>query len=211
MIFLKLIAHRGLRTKEIKENTMMAFQNAINTKEIAGFEFDIRKTIDNAFVVNHNALIKGDFIKWKSLRYLKCKHDLPTLDEVLSLETNKMMLVEIKDTRIPYRKLIKILRKHQDKNIYVMSFHNKVIEKLKKRNAPAKLGILNYVLNSEADYNLDFICLLNNLATPHLIEEYEKRKVEVFLYGILNEEKDLLYEKGTYIVDYVPKNKDGFI
>jgi len=71
VIFLKLIAHRGLRTKEIKENTMEAFQNAINTKEIAGFEFDIRKTIDNAFVVNHNALIKGDFIKWKSLRYLK--------------------------------------------------------------------------------------------------------------------------------------------
>ena len=24
-------------------------------------------------------------------------------------------------------------------------------------------------------------------------------------------EKDLIKEKGTYIVDYVPKNKDGFI
>lgn len=208
MIFLKLIAHRGLRTEKIKENTIEAFKNAITSQDIAGFEFDIRKTLDNAFVVNHNAFIKKDFIRWKKSSVLKEKHNLPDLEEVLNLNTNKIMLVEIKDTRIPYRKLIKILNEHRDKNIYVMSFHNKVIEKLKKKKAPAKLGILNYVLNSEADYDLDFICLLNNLATPNLINEYKKRGVEVFLYGIINEEEDLLYEDGTYIVDYVPKNKE---
>ena len=208
MIFLKFIAHRGLRTDTIKENTIAAFKNAINNKEIAGFEFDIRKSMDNVFMVNHNALIKGNFIRWKRSSFLKEKHNLPTLEDVLNLATNKIMLVEIKDTRIPYRKLIKILKEHRDKNIYVMSFHNKVIEKLKKKNTPAKLGILNYVLNSEADYDLDFICLLNNLATPHLISEYEKRGVEVFLYGVINEEKDLFYENGTYIVDDVPKNKE---
>lgn len=207
MIFLKFIAHRGLRTDSIKENTLASFQNAIENKDIAGFEFDIRKSLDNVFMVNHNPLIKGDIINWKKSSYLKEKHNLPDLEEVLNLNTNKIMLVEIKDRHIPYRKLIKILKEHTDKNIYVMSFHNKVIEKLKKKNVPAKLGILNYVLNSEADYNLDFICLLNNLATPHLISEYEKRGVEVFLYGVINEEEDLFYENGTYIVDDVPKNR----
>lgn len=201
MIFLKYIAHRGLRTNEKKENTIAAFQNAINNPNIDGFEFDVRKTKDNRFVVNHNAFIKGDFIKKKSCHYLKKKYNLPTLQEVLELDTDKIMLVEIKDMQIPYRKLVKILKKYQDKKICIMSFHNAVINKLKKYQAPAKLGILNYVLNSEADYNLDFIGLLNSLTTRDLIEKFQNRGVEVFLYGILNEDTDLCYEDVYYIVD----------
>ncbi len=208
MIFLKFIAHRGLRTDTIKENTLEAFKNAIQNDKIIGFEFDIRKTKDNYFVVNHNSFINLDLIKRKTYKYLKKKYNLPLLEEVLELNTNKIMLIEIKDRYLPYRKLIKILREYQTKNLYCMSFHNKVIEKLKKRNAPVKLGILNYVLNSEAEYNLEFICLLNNLATPHLVEEYKKRGVKVIYYGIINEEEDLLDENGTYIVDYVPKNQE---
>lgn len=202
---MKLIAHRGLRTKTIKENTLASFQNAINNPRISGFEFDIRKTLDNQFVIHHNAFIKTNLIKNHTYKYLKKKYNLPLLSEALDLNTHKIMLIEIKDSHFPYRKFMKILNEYQDKNIYVMSFHNKVIEKLKKKKANAKLGILNYILNSEADYQLDFICLLNNLTTPNLIKEYERRNVEVFLYGVLNEEQDLWYEKGTYIVDKVPK------
>lgn len=202
---MKLIAHRGLRTKTIKENTLASFQNAINNPRISGFEFDIRKTLDNQFVVNHNAFIKSVLIKRHTYKYLKKKYNLPLLSEVLDLNTHKIMLVEIKDSHFPYRKFMKILNSYKNKNIYVMSFHNKVIEKLKRKGASAKLGILNYILNSEADYDLDFICLLNNLTTPKLIKEYERRNVEVFLYGVLNEDNDLWYEKGTYIVDEVPK------
>ncbi len=204
---MKYIAHRGLRTKTIKENTLEAFQNAIDNKNIAGFEFDVRKTKDNYFVVHHNAFIKGDLIKNKSYKYLKKKYNLPTLNEVLKLETNKIMLVEIKDVNISYKKLIKILKRHSDKNIYVMSFHNWVINKLCEYKAPVKLGILNYVLNSEADYNLNFIGLLNNLASRDRIDAFKGRGIEVLLYGIINEEKDLIYEDVYYIVDEVPKNK----
>lgn len=205
MIFLKLIAHRGLRSKTIKENTMEAFKNAIQNDKINGFEFDIRCTLDNQFVINHNAFIKTKLIRLHTYKYLKKRYNLPLLQEVLDLDTDKIMLVEIKNRYLPYHKLLKIFKKYQNKNIYVMSFHNKVIEKLKKKNCTAKLGILNYILNSESDYDLDFICLLNNLTTPHLIKEYEKRNVEVFLYGILNEDNDLWYENGTYIVDEVTK------
>ncbi len=206
MIFLRFIAHRGLRTETIKENTIASFVNAIENPKIAGFEFDVRKTLDNQFVVHHNAFVKADLIKRKTYKYLKKKYNLPLLSEVLDLNTEKIFLVEIKDRYFPYRKLIKLLRNYQNKNIYVMSFHNKVIEKLYKKNAPVKLGILNYILNSESDYHYQFICLLNNLTTPHLIKEYEKRNIEVFLYGVLNEDKDLWYDNGTYIVDEVPKH-----
>ncbi len=90
-----------------------------------------------------------------------------------------------------------------------MSFHNSVIYKLCEYRCTAKLGILNYILNSEADYNLDFIGLINDLSNRKLIDNYKKREVEVFLYGVLNEEKDLRYEDVYYIVDGIPQNRNA--
>ncbi len=199
---MKFIAHRGLKNKTIKENTLEAFSNAIQNEHVDGFEFDVRVTKDNHFVVHHNAFIGADLIKSKNYKYLKNKYHLPLLNEVLSLPTNKIMLVEIKDSNLPYDALIKILNASK-KNIYVMSFHNKVIENLKKKGLKKKLGILNYVLNSEEDYSYDFICLLNNLATESLVRKYQKRKIEVFLYGVINEEKDLKIDDVFYIVDEI--------
>lgn len=201
---MKYIAHRGLRGDQYPENSLEAFQNAIDNPVVEGFEFDIRVTKDHAFVVNHNAFIKAELIKKHTARYLKKKYNLPTLQEVLSLDTSKIMLVEIKDMHIPYKRLVRILKSFKNKNIYVMSFHNSVIYKLCEYRCPAKLGILNYVLNSEADYNLDFIGLINDLASRKLIDAYKKRDVEVFLYGVLNEKKDIHYADVFYIVDSVP-------
>ncbi len=203
MIFLKLIAHRGLRSQTIKENTIEAFQNAIENKNCAGFEFDIRKTKDNQFIVCHNAFVKKDWIKKKNARYLQKKYHLPLLEEVLALQTTKLFLIEIKDAQIPYTNLLKIINKYQDKNLYITSFHNKVIEQLKEKKIPAKLGILNYILNSKEEYPYDFICLLNSLTTLRLVEEYQKRNIQLFFYGILNEKKDLWYQNGFYIVDKI--------
>lgn len=204
MIFLKYIAHRGLREKKYLENSIPSFLNAINNELINGFEFDIRKTKDNCFVVHHNAFIKTDLIKNHSYRYLKKKYNLPRLEDVLKLNTNKIMLVEIKDFNIPYKRLNRILKKYSDKNIYVMSFHNSIIYELCSLNCSAKLGILNYVLNSEAEYNLDFIGLINDLADRNLIDEYKKKNIEVFLYGVLNEDEDVCYDDVYYIVDDIP-------
>ena len=203
MIFLKLIAHRGLRSQTIKENTIEAFQNAIENKNCAGFEFDIRKTKDNQFIVCHNAFVKKDWIKKKNARYLQKKYHLPLLEEVLALQTTKLFLIEIKDAQIPYTNLLKIINKYQDKNLYITSFHNKVIEQLKEKKIPAKLGILNYIVNSKEEYPYDFICLLNSLTTLRLVEEYQKRNIQLFFYGILNEKKDLWYQNGFYIVDKI--------
>lgn len=204
MIFLKFIAHRGLRDKDKKENTIEAFQNAIDSPIISGFELDIRQTKDKRFVVNHNAFIKKDLIRRKRLKYLQFKYNLPTLNEVLKLETDKIILIEIKDLFLSYKRFVKLINQHSDKNIYIMSFHNKVINKLKKYKPKAKLGILNYILNSEEVYEYDFICLLNNLTTEEIIECYQKQNIEVFMYGVINEEKDLFYENTLYILDNEP-------
>lgn len=209
MIFLKFIAHRGLRTCETKENTIEAFQNAIESSIMNGFELDVRQTKDKGFIINHNAFIKNDLIKKKRMRYLKYKYSLPTLNEVLKLDTDKIILVEIKDLSINYRRFVNLINHYSNKNIYIMSFHNIIINKLKKYKVKAKLGILNYILNSEEEYEYDFICLLNNLTTNELIDCYKSQNIEVFMYGVINEETDLFYKDVYYILDKEPSTQSN--
>lgn len=199
---MKLIAHRGVVNKYIKENTLKAFNAAIKDTKYVGFELDVRQTKDNRFVIHHDLLHNEKFIC--NYNYKEIKEEIPLLSSVLKLDTDKIYLIEIKDHKIDYKLFLKIINKYSNKNIYVMSFHNWVIDKLCEYHVPVKLGILNYVLNSESDYHLEFIGLLNNLATRNLINAYQNRNVEVFLYGIINEDKDIIYDDVYYIVDEVP-------
>ena len=72
---------------------------------------------------------------------------------------------------------------------------------LKNKYPKLKFGVLNYVLNSKDNYNLDAICLLEQVLTPKLIDHFVNRGIKVFVYGISKHIKyidDRLY----YIVDF---------
>ena len=162
-----LIAHRGLK-KEASENTLEAFEKSINNSFYSGFECDVRTTKDNIFVICHNPIYKGKIISLTNYKEFK-KDNLPTLENVLKLKTNKIMILEIKEINCDINRLSIILQKYDYQNIYVMSFYNKIINNLSLKNLKIKVGVLNYVLNSENDYqNYDFICLLENIMTPNL-------------------------------------------
>ena len=69
-----------------------------------------------------------------------------------------------------------------------MSFHNQVIKKLASFNHSYKLGCLNYVLNSENNYeHYDFICLLESVYTEQLKNYFQTKNKEIFLYAIHKE------------------------
>lgn len=194
---MKLIAHRGLYKNKGEQNTINSFFDAIKSECYVGFEFDVRQTQDNKFVINHDANINDLIIK--NTNYNKL--NLVLLDKVLKINTNKIFLIELKDTNINIDNFNKILNKYKDKNIYVMSFHNKLIKKLFEEKHSYKLGVLNYILNTEEKYKYDFICLLNNIATKKQINNYLKQNIEVFIYGMLKQ-KELNYgEECYYIVD----------
>ena len=74
-----------------------------------------------------------------------------------------------------------------------MSFNTKVIKDLKNMDNKYKYGVLNYILNSDADYNLDFICLLDGIATNNIINNFEKRGIEVIIYGTIKVNKNVKY------------------
>lgn len=192
-----LIAHRGLVTKSAKENTIAAFLGAIHNPDYQGFELDVYTSKDNIFVVHHSPLVDGKFIWHETYKDLK-KKGLIKLEDVLKLKTSKLILIEIKDINLNINKFTKLLKKYRHQNLYVMSFFNSVIKKF--INPPFKVGILNYLLNSTSSYTYDFIGIIYDIATPHLIASLKKANIEVFLYA-LKPEDQYIYVDVYYIID----------
>lgn len=180
---MEFIAHRGVVKEGIKENTLEAFKEAIVDSHYVGFECDVRVSKDGVFVIHHDSLIEGALVKNLTYDELR-KKGVVRLKEVLRLQTDKLFLIEIKDFDIDLLKLAKMLNKSH-KHIYVMSFSNRLIERLSTLHRTFKVGTLNYIMNSEKDYSYNnFICLLYLSITPRLLDYFSSKNIEVILYGI---------------------------
>ena len=186
---MNLIAHRGLWNKTIKDNSYEALKKGLESNKYIGIECDIRTTYDNKFIIYHNILYKGNLVR---NTYYKEMKGISLLEDLLKIKTNKILLLEIKENDINKTKLLKLLNKYNH-NYYIMSFNNKVIEELKNLNNKYKYGVLNYVLNSDADYKLDFICLLDIVANDLIIDNLKKRGIDVIIYGTIKIKKDVKY------------------
>lgn len=186
---MNLIAHRGIWNKTIKDNSYKALLDGLNSKKYIGIECDIRTTLDKKFIVYHNILYKGNLVK---NTYFKDMQGILLLEDLLKINTDKLLLLEIKENDIDKKRLLKLLNKYQ-RNYYIMSFNTKVIKDLKNMDNKYKYGVLNYILNSDADYNLDFICLLDGIATNNIINNFEKRGIEVIIYGTIKVNKNVKY------------------
>lgn len=123
----KVFGHRGCRIPTIPENTIPAFQYAIDHGS-DGIELDVRLTKDNQLVVFHDAICNGhlkdvpkskridelDLFEVKQLSFV-CDSSgevrIPTLEEcILFCRENKiLMLIEIKELRRPKLCVDKVL------------------------------------------------------------------------------------------------------
>ncbi|MBR1413888.1 MAG: glycerophosphodiester phosphodiesterase [Bacilli bacterium] len=197
---MKFIAHRGITSESIKENTIESIKQAIDDNRFVGFEFDVRITKDNVFVLCHDPIYKGKLIKYTNYKELK-KYKIPRLIDILKLNTDKIFLIEIKDYDIDLEKLTNMLNKYQNKKLYLMSFSKTFLHKIYKYKPKCKLGVLNYIFNSEDNYQeYDFICLINGVATDKLINYFKCRNIEIFIYGIIDKSK-LINKNVYYIID----------
>ncbi|HCY44903.1 MAG TPA: hypothetical protein DHU33_05705 [Firmicutes bacterium] len=195
-----LIAHRGKVDSINKENTIEAFKAAINDIKYDGFELDIRETKDKKIVVVHDFVVDNKLIKRANYKELE-HYNIPLLESVLKLDTEKIIMIEIKDPNMDIEALSKLLEKYQDKKIYLMSFYNNVIKEFLKLSHTCKCGILNYGFNHEYSYNeYDFICILDFSLTDNIIDYFRRRKIEVFSYGLLTNKLNIK-EYVNYIID----------
>lgn len=195
-----LIAHRGKVDSINKENTIEAFKVAINDIKYDGFELDIRETKDKKIVVVHDFVVDNKLIKRVNYKELE-RYNIPLLESVLKLDTEKIIMIEIKDPNMDIAALSKLLEKYQDKKIYLMSFYNNTIKEFLKLSHTCKCGILNYGFNHEYSYNeYDFICILDFSLTDNIIDYFRRRKIEVFSYGLLTNKLNIK-EYVNYIID----------
>lgn len=142
-----IIAHRGAKSLAKHENTMEAFQIAIDYN-IQMIEFDVRKTKDNKLVVFHNNHIHG--VKLYDLDYDDlCReswldgYTIPLLSEVLKLCRGHIKLdIELKESGFEGEFLEQIDEYFSFDDLIVTSFLDKVLIELKRINPNIKTGLL---------------------------------------------------------------------
>jgi len=219
-----LIAHRGLNNKKYKENTKEAIINSLKQDYIKGIKIDIRLTKDNKIVVIHDSTINRTSngqgkVKEMTLKELKKYNfgtkenpsQISTLKEIIELiPQNKLILIEIKENKNEetfIKEFYKIIKKYLYKNIYVMSFNEKLINKLKQTHPNLNCGLLKskIIKNEYKNNNYDFI-----VQSSHNIESIINYQKPLFIWAINNKKKYLeikstLKDSTYYIVKY-PKD-----
>lgn len=176
---MKYIIHRGITSNKVKENSYSSIKNALLDKNSYGVEFDIRLTKDNKIVLSHNSIINGMIIEETNYSNLIKYKYLPTLDKILSINSNKKFLIDIK-TNNNYKLfgdiLINELNKY-NKNIYLASFDKKIIKYMKNK-VKYKKGIISY---NTRNINYDFVMINYKTVNEKKLNRINK---EIFLWTI---------------------------
>ena len=147
------IAHRGLWGGDIIENSLPAYQNAINN----GYpiEIDLYSSKDGVLMSFHDATLKRmtgadgfiydkTFFELKKLRLLNSDQKIPTFDEVLSLVDGKVpLLIELKDQpdKTYVDKVISRLKNYNGE-FALQSFNPLYIKRVKKLAPEFIRGVL---------------------------------------------------------------------
>jgi len=191
----KLISHRGIYNKCIKENSYDAIKKALDSDKYIGVEFNIRETLDNELILFHNATYNSKLVS--KTYYKEMPKYVPRLQDILKINSNKIFLIEIKNINNNYDKFINMLKKYPNKNIYVMSFSNRTIKKIDVKNRNYKIGVLNYILNTNYELKkLDFVAILNSLLKDDIVNKL--KELEIFSYGLFEKKN---YKHIFYIID----------
>lgn len=180
------IAHRGMFDNiKIPENSLSSFKKAL--KYNYSIELDIQLTKDNILVVFHDSNLKRmtginkliedtNYNELKELKLLNTNEHIPTLDEVLNLVNNKVLLdIEIKDTK-KIKEITNILKnKLSNYNNYVLkSFDPRIVRSLKKN------------INTEVGYLID---TKHKLLSNILVIKYSKADFLSISKKLLNTKK----------------------
>ncbi len=159
-------AHRGC-SQMYPENTLLAFEKAMNIQELTGIELDIQLTKDGELVVIHDERVDRTtegigFVRDYTLSELKKLYiyaddnptqSIPTVGEVfdlleMSLKSGLRLNIELKNSVFPYdgieEKIVEMVYKRGlQKAVVYSTFYAKSLEKLKIIDKDAKLGILD--------------------------------------------------------------------
>ena len=163
---MRIWTHRGC-SQLYPENTLLAFEKAAAVQNLTGIELDIQITKDGELVVIHDERVDRTtegigFVRDYTLSQLKKLHIyadshpsqmIPTMNEVFDmleqkLKTGFRLNIELKNGIFPYdgmeEKIVELVHKRGLQEVVVYStFYAKSLEKLRKADKNAELGILD--------------------------------------------------------------------
>lgn len=210
---MKLIAHRGLHSKNTKENTLLALLLGNRNNKIDGIELDVRLSKDHQVVVIHDTTIDrtsngSGKVSEMSLDRLKRfnfgsffkRSTINTLNEVLSkLSSNGLIIIELKDeldkNNILVRKVLEIIKNYPYLNIWLKSFSVDIVNHLKEQsNRP--IGLLigkSDIKNLSID--ADFYSVSKHIITKGIIRDKLSQNKPVMVWTVNSSEEFNLLQK----------------
>jgi glycerophosphoryl diester phosphodiesterase len=144
---ISIVAHRGKTALVTSENTIEAFQKAIEIG-IPKIEFDLRMSQDGYLISYHDRSIDG--IKVSSLQYHELLSisrskgfEIPLFEDILKLCRDRIELdIEIKEEGYEDR-IISLTKQYFDYSHFVMkSFNDSSVRKIKSLDPQIKVGLL---------------------------------------------------------------------
>lgn len=228
---MKIWAHRGC-SQRYPENTLLAFEKAMELENLEGIELDIQLTKDGELVVIHDERVDRTtegigFVRDYTLSELKRFHiyadagpsqSIPTMGEVFDLlgpklKTGMKLNIELKNSIYPYNgmeeKIVGMVHKQGVQTAVVYStFYAKSLAKIREIDAGAELGILDNRV-SDCVYKLKGGCGATAVhpfwrGIDLTAEELEGYTVRAWLSGHLYPEKPT----GTKL-DFAPLEAQG--
>lgn len=214
-----LIAHRGLHSKNTKENTLEAIELGDKNPLIDGVEIDVRLTKDNEVVVIHDDTIdrisdgKGRVNEMSLERLRRFNYGtiikpstINTLDEVLrGFSSNTILIIELKaddgKEELLANKVISIINKYPNLNIWLQSFSQSIIDYLKK-HSHHPIGVLVNKNNiNTLNLNVDFYAISEHIITKEMIKNLLNQKKLVLVWTICssNDMRSLEEKIGNYL------------
>lgn len=143
----KIVAHRGASYLAKRDNTIEAFQLAIDLKADM-VEFDVRCTSDRKLVVFHDSTFADQPIAYQTFAELsghaaEAGFQVPTFEDVVKLCHGKIFMdIEIKTPGYE-KELIHILHKYCDYDEYsVKSFEDPAVYHIKQIDPNIRTGLL---------------------------------------------------------------------
>ena len=176
---MKIWAHRGC-SQRYPENTLLAFEKAMQINGLTGIELDIQLTKDGRMVVIHDEKVDRttngygnvkDFTL-EEIRRLKCrkKQRIPMIEEVLdllepSMRNGLLLNIELKNSVIRYEgmeeKITELIRERRlEEYVIYSTFYAHSAKKLRELVPDAEIGILDRKL-SDCLYKMQGGCGAN--------------------------------------------------
>ena len=220
------VAHRGLHSKEISENSLEAFRRGIEAN--TAIEFDVHLTTDNELVVIHDEDLKrltgkDGIVEHLSSKELRENYRLldgqiiPTLEEVLNLVNEQVpMFIELKVYEKNYKPLAKRFREFiepriKDKSKYIIiSFDPRSLLPLKSMGLVRLLLVAKsheYVYNI-ARFFFDGVDVEDVLFKEERIKKYHKKHfVNIWTLESVDKVKEYLPYVDTVTYQYIEPNE----